>query len=82
MYQFLLPESKPAVEERYRLKWDKVWPKLTFRYINLRERDVILNFLHGIIPTKSRLFEMKQNNIPMCPTCNVLEDKIHMFFKM
>ena len=59
MYQFLLPESKPAVEERYRLKWDKVWTKIIFRYINLRERDVILNFLLGILPTKSRLFQMK-----------------------
>ena len=67
MYQFLLPKSKPAVEERYRL--------------NLRERDVIFKLLHGILPTKSRLFQMKQNNSPLSPTCNVVEDNIHMFLK-
>ena len=37
--------------------------------------------MHGILPTKLRLHEMKQIISPLCPFCNVLEDNIHMFLK-
>ena len=28
--------------------WEKIWPRTTFRYINLHERDVIFKYLHDI----------------------------------
>ena len=54
---------------------------LTFKYISLHERDVIFKYLHGILPTKARLYKMKQINSPLCPLCNILEDNNHMFLK-
>ena len=44
MYNFLLPESKPTVQEKYNFTWEKIWPRITFKYIRLDERDVIFKF--------------------------------------
>ena len=81
MYNFLLPESKPTVQEKYNFNWEKIWPRITFKYIKSNEREVIFKFLHGILPTKSRVYQMKQSNSPLCPLCNVIEDNSHMFLK-
>ena len=63
---------------KHNLNWEKIWPRITFKYINFQERDVIFKLMHGILPTKLRLHEMKQIISPLCPFCNVLEDNIHM----
>ena len=81
MYKFLLPDSKPAVQDKHSLNWEKIWPRTTFKYVNLHERDVHFKYLHGILPTKLRLFQMKQINCQMCPNCNIVEDNNHMFLK-
>ena len=39
------------------------------------------SFLHGILPTKNRLYQMEQSDCPLCPLCNNIEDHIHMFLK-
>ena len=79
MYKFLLPKSIPTVQDKYNFKWEKIWPRTTFKYIKLHERDVLFKFLHGILPNKKRLYQMKQSNSPLCPHCNVIEDNSHMF---
>ena len=52
MYKFLLPKSIPTVQDKYNFKWEKIWPRTTFKYIKLHERDVLFKFLHGILPNK------------------------------
>ena len=36
-------------------------------------------FMHGILPTKFRLFQIKQSTSPLCDWCNIVEDNLHMF---
>ena len=55
--------------------------KLNFRYINVYEREIIFKFIHEILPTNSKLFQMKQKNSPLCLLCNTREDSNHMFLK-
>ena len=75
-----LDDEVPGTKQ-HNLNWEKIWPRITFRYINVHKRDVILKLIHVILPTKMRLHKMKQINSPLCPFCNVLEDNIHMFLK-
>ena len=35
--------------------------------------------MHGILPTKLKLFQIKQSVSPLCDRCNVVEDNLHMF---
>ena len=79
MYSAMLTECKPKVTEKYNMNWDKIWKQITFKYINLYERDVMFKFIHNILPNKLRLFQMKQNNSPLCVICDIIEDTNHMF---
>ena len=81
MYRFMLPECEPTVITRHNLQWKKIWRHLTFKFIDLQERDIIFKFLHEILPNKSRLYQIRKANSPLCRICNVSEDNIHMFGK-
>ena len=81
IYSIMLPECKPTVTEKHNLNWKQIWKQTTFKYISVHEREVIYKFIHGILPNKMRLYQMKQNRSPLCPTCNVIEDNSHMFIK-
>ena len=35
--------------------------------------------MHGILPTKLILFQIKQSAPPLCDRCNVVQDNLHMF---
>ena len=52
---------------------------LQFKFIDIHDREVVFKHMHGILPTKLRLFHMKQKSSGLCQKCNVPEDNIHMF---
>ena len=81
MYKYMLPDCKPSVVNRHNLHWKKIWKNAIFSYIDLRDRDIIFKFIHEILPNKTRLYQIRQTNSPLCPLCNVSEDNIHMFEK-
>ena len=35
--------------------------------------------MHGILPTKQRLYQIKHSVSPLCDKCNIIEDNMHMF---
>ena len=39
----------------------------------------MFKYLHGILTTKLRLFNIKQVASPLCERCNLVEDNLHMF---
>ena len=49
-----LDDEVPGTKQ-HNLNWEKIWPRITFKYINVHERDVILKIMYGILPTKLRL---------------------------
>ena len=79
MYNFLLPYCQPNVELLLNINWKTTWKNLYFKYVNIHVRDIVFKFLHNIITTKSRLFQIKRSDSPLCSLCNVVEDRIHMF---
>ena len=52
---------------------------MNFVYIDIWGRELMFKFLHNIITTKMRLFQIKRADSPLCETCHVCEDKQHMF---
>ena len=81
IYQYVLPESYPIVENNINLNRKKAWPILQFRFMNMYDREVILKHMHNILPTKMRLFQIKLNNSDLCTKCDVQENDLHMFIK-
>ena len=81
IYTFLLPSCQPAVNSQIHINWTKTWKNLNFKYIKINERDIMFKFLHNIITTKSRLFQIKKIDSPVCLICNLIEDKTHMFIE-
>ena len=49
-----LDDEVPGTKQ-HNLNWEKIWPTITFKYINVHERDVIFKLMYGILPTKLRL---------------------------
>ena len=81
MYIFLLPYCKPTSESLLNVNWKTTWKNLNYKYVNIHVRDIVFKFLHNILTTKNRLFQIKRNDSPLCSLCNVVEDKVHMFIE-
>ena len=81
MYIFLLPYCKPTSESLLNVKWKTIWKNLNYKYVNIHVRDIVFKFLHNILTTKNRLFQIKRSDSPLCSLCNVVEDKVHMFIE-
>ena len=58
----MLPECKPTITEKHNLNWKQIWKQTTFKYISVHEREVIYKFIHGILPNKLRLYQIKHNH--------------------
>ena len=52
---------------------------MNFVYMDIWERELMFKFLHNILTTKKRLYQIKRADSPFCETCNALEDNQHMF---
>ena len=79
IYRLLLPVCQPSVNLNINIDWKISWKCLNFKYVNVRDRDIIFKFLHGILTTKNRLFQIKKINSPLCSLCNQIENQLHMF---
>ena len=79
IYEILLPKCQPIIESKIQMKWKITWKHLNFRFINIHERELMFKFLHGILTTRLRLFNIKQASSPQCNRCGMVEDNLHMF---
>ena len=79
IYSFLLPDCQPTVTSNNNITWKVSWKNLNFKHVNLNEREITFKFLHNILTTKNRLFQIKKINSPLCPLCNTIENQLHMF---
>ena len=61
IYESLLPECSPVIENKININWKTSWANLSFRYINIHERELMFKHMHGILPTKLRLYQMKHS---------------------
>ena len=79
IYSFFLPKTQPIVQQNTNINWNRAWKNLNFKFINIREREIVFKLLHNILTTKKRLFQIKRARSPICVLCNVNEDISHMF---
>ena len=79
IYETLLPKCQPIIESKINLNWKITWKHLNFRFVNIYERELMFKFLHGILTTRLRLFNIKQASSPQCKRCSMVEDNLHMF---
>ena len=60
MYNFLLHYSKPTAESILNINWKKTWKNLNYKFVNIHTRDITFKFLHNVLTTKSRLYQIKK----------------------
>ena len=82
-YVYLVVLSKAQLNNNHArtINWKRSWKNLNFKFINIREREIVFKYLHQIITTKKRLHQIKRGNSPLCELCNVIEDTKHMFYE-
>jgi hypothetical protein len=60
------------------IDWELQWQVLNSYDLNDQKR--ILKFVHGWLPTNSRLHRERQSPTPRCPLCHYIqEDEMHLF---
>ena len=79
IYSAFLPKFQANANYDTTINWKRSWKNLNFKYINIREREIVFKYLHEIITTKKRLHQIKRANSPLCELCNVIENTKHMF---
>ena len=52
IYGILSPQCKPYIEDLYHnYDWKNIWRQLSFRYMNLQDRNIMFKYIHEILPT-------------------------------
>ena len=81
-YQYLLERNVPTVQQRYPFSnWKNIWLNMNFRYIPVRTREILFKYLHGILPNKYRLKQIRISASDLCDVCGVPETNIHMMYQ-
>ena len=81
-YEYLLERYIPTVQQRYPFSnWKNIWLNMNFRYIPVRTREILFKYLHGILPNKYRLKQIRISASDLCDVCGVPETNIHMMYQ-
>ena len=73
-YAYLLGRNPPKVQENYQFSnWKNIWTNLNFKYIPIRSREILFKYLHGILPNKCRLKQIRRSDSDLCDSCTVPE---------
>ena len=61
------------------ISWDRTWHYATHYGLNSEQTSFVFKLLHNILPTKSRLYRLKQKESPACTLCSTgsSEDSLH-----
>ena len=52
---------------------------LALRYINVNDRVIVFKYLHQILPTNQRLFQIRLRDNPACGHCTAAGTRDHLF---
>ena len=79
IYSTFLPEVQASENQARTINWKRSWKLMNFTYMDIRERELMFKFMHNILTTKKRLYQIKRADSPLCEICHVNEDIKHMF---
>ena len=78
----------PRVEDINQTKnWKDIWRNLKFKYIPIKDRNVVFKFIHEILPTNKKLRQMKTKDSDRkvvssnCNFCQNEDSNIHKFYE-
>ena len=74
-FQSIVELNKPS------LNWVNIWKTISFKYINVYDRPVLYKYVHEILPTNKRLFNIRSRNDPLCDHCHIEDHNMHKFYE-
>ena len=83
IYEHLLPIEKPRIESTYDnslFRWKSIWKNISFKFIQVNERELVFKYMHEILPTRKRMSNIGQGS-PECKFCNMEESNIHVSYQ-
>ena len=83
IYEHLLPIEKPRIESIYDnslFRWKSIWKNISFKFIQVNERELVFKYMHEILPTRKRMSNIGQGS-PECKFCNMEESNIHVSYQ-
>ena len=81
IYSLILPDTPPLVESKNpTLDWSNVWKVVNFKYIDINDRPILYKYVHQILPTNKRLFNIRMRNNPLCDHCLIDDNTMHKFY--
>ena len=82
IYKEIKPKWQPKIENMYPMyKWDNIWKNLNFRYINIKDRNIMYKYIHEILTNNKKLYQMRIKISPNCDHCDIEDSNIHRFYQ-
>ena len=82
IYKEIVTKCQPRIEKIHQMKnWVDIWRNVNFKYINIKDRDILYKFIHEILPNNKRLYQMRIKNSPNCDHCQVDDTNMHRFYQ-
>ena len=80
IYNMLYVVTQPEIEKMYpNYDWKSIWRNVSFKAINIYDRNIIFKYIHEILTNNKRLYDMRLRLSPLCNHCNVEESNVHLF---
>ena len=83
IYEYRLPIENPRIESMYDnsiFNWKTIWRNISFKYIQINEREIVYKYMHEILPTKKRMASIGQGSSE-CKFCGMEESNIHISYQ-
>ena len=61
--------------------WANIWRNVSFRYMHVNDRPIIFKYVHGVIPTNKKLYQIRSRNDPICDRCDKEDTIKHKFYE-
>ena len=82
MYDMLKPDVISNIEGKNPgYDWENIWKCVAFKFMNVNDRPIVYKYVHNVIPTNKKLFQIKSRDNPYCDHCNMEDTKMHRFYE-
>ena len=61
--------------------WGNIWKCVACKFMNVNDRPIVYKYVHEVIPTNKKLFQIRARDNPNCDHCNIEDSKIHRFYE-
>ena len=81
IYELLVHHHQPNIETLYpNYDWMNIYKQLNFKYMNIRDRNIMFKYIYEILPNNKRLHQLRIKDSPLCIHCGIEDSNIHRFY--